>query len=287
MAIMGTIVTIEIVGVGSPDDFSGGIDRAFGWFAEVEKRCSRFDPESELRRLWESGQATSASELLFSAVEFALEVARETRGAFDPAVGTRLEARGINREYRSGLMTASGLHAGASYEDVMLDRTNRTIAFRQPLVLDLGAVAKGLAIDLAARELQPFTNFAIDAGGDLFLAGRNAAGEPWSAGIRHPVRDREVLDVVRVSDMAVCTSGNYERQHLIDPRVDSPAAALSSATVIAPTAMLADALATAAFVLGPARGIALLERHGVDGALWTTDFHRHATSGYEAFLSHA
>ena len=86
------------------------------------------------------------------------------------------------------------------------------MTLHRPLLLDLGAVAKGLAIDMAARELQPFENFAIDAGGDLYFGGCNAAGEPWSVGIRHP-RGDGLLDTLRVSDAAVCTSGDYERRH--------------------------------------------------------------------------
>ncbi len=79
--------------------------------------------------------------------------------------------------------------ARVSYRDVRLDPDRKTITLLRPLILDLGAVAKGLAIDLAARELRPFENFAIDAGGDLYLGGCNPSGEPWSVGIRHPRRE--------------------------------------------------------------------------------------------------
>ena len=80
-----------------------------------------------------------------------------------------------------------------SYRDVRLDPDRKTITLLRPLILDLGAVAKGLAIDLAARELRPFENFAVDAGGDLYLGGCSANGEPWSIGIRHPRRDNELI----------------------------------------------------------------------------------------------
>jgi thiamine biosynthesis lipoprotein len=78
----------------------------------------------------------------------------------------------------------------------------------------------------------------------------------------------------------VCTSGDYERgRHILDPRTRVPANSVASATVVAPRAMLADALATAAFVLGPAEGIALLDRMGVDGLIVTTGMERHETQG--------
>ena len=150
------------------------------------------------------------------------------------------------------------------------------------MTLDLGGVAKGLAIDMAARELMPLENFVIDAGGDLYLAGHNA-GRPWSIGIRHPQADNALLETLCVRDTAVCTSGQYERPgHILDPRDRETAQHAASVTVIAPTAMLADALATAAFVLGPPEGIALFERSGVAGVIYTPSLERYATEGLPA-----
>jgi thiamine biosynthesis lipoprotein len=129
-------------------------------------------------------------------------------------------------------------------------------------------VAKGLAVDAARAELEPFSDFSIDAGGDLYLGGNNPEGVSWSIGIRHPRRDNALIDTLRVSNQAVCTSGDYERpDHILDPRLSQPVGAVASATVVAPTAMLADSLATAAFVLGPQAGIQLLYtdgRRGID-----------------------
>ena len=100
-------------------------------------------------------------------------------------------------------------------------------------------------------------------------------------GIRHPRRDRELIDSVRVSNQAVCTSGDYERgPHIVDPRPAQPeTAVVASATVIADGAMLADALATAAFVLGPEDGIQFLTRMGVEGLIVTPDLERYETRG--------
>jgi thiamine biosynthesis lipoprotein len=290
--MMGTIVTIEVVEDGSDE----AIERAFEWFREIERLCNRFDSHSALRQLTaHPGVARPAGEILYAAVEFALAVAEETGGAFDPTVGHQMETRGFNRDYRTGHIVDTALRPDGpvSYRDVHLDPERRTVTLLRPLVLDLGAVAKGLAIDMAARELDPFENYAIDAGGDLYLAGHNAGGEPWSVGIHHPRRDREVIECLRVSNAAVCTSGDYERQgsgdeaghHLMDPRSGKSADAVVSATVVAPTAMLADALATAAFVLGPDQGIRLLERHGVDGLLVSPTLERFATRGMRSEYS--
>ncbi len=151
----------------------------------------------------------------------------------------------------------------------------------RPLVLDLGAVAKGLAIDMAALELRKFRNFMIDAGGDLYLGGLNSVDLPWSVGIRHPRIDDQLIESIRVSGQAVCTSGDYERnRHILDPRTGTEVTGVASVTVVAPTAILADALATAAFVLGPVDGIALLDRMDVNGLIITPELERFATRGF-------
>jgi thiamine biosynthesis lipoprotein len=282
--LMGTIVTIDLVG----SDDAGAIARAFEWFERVESCCSRFDDASELKQLTSLvGMAVPVSDLLYEAVRFALALAEESGGAFDPTVGYRMEALGFNQEHRTRRAVRTALDATkpVTYRDVRLDPEHRTITLLQPLVLDLGAVAKGLAIDMAVRELQPFENFAIDAGGDLYLSGCNAAQIPWSVGIRHPRADRELIESLRVSNAAVCTSGDYERRsdadvhHILDPRTGGSPGGAASVTVVAPTAMAADGLATAAFVLGPADGIRLLERQGVDGLIISRSMERHATQG--------
>lgn len=317
VAVMGTLVTIDVVGgvVGDGVDrgteqssaqLEAAVERAFGWFQQIEARCTRFDPQSELARLSAHvGVAVPASAILYEAVQFALAVAEETGGAFDPTVGAAMEMRGFNREYRSGrrIRSAPEGSGSATYRDVRLDPHRKTITLLRPLLLDLGAVAKGLAIDMAAHELRPFENFAINAGGDIYVDGHNLKGGPWSVGIRHPRVPDALIDSLRVSDCAVCTSGDYERRcpaetdaeagshHILDPRSvrsagsarsgrsGCSARAAASVTVLAPTAMLADALATAAFVLDPADGIALLERFGVDGFIITPALERHATRG--------
>jgi thiamine biosynthesis lipoprotein len=264
-AVMGTFVSIEV------DAPEAAAQLAFEWFRLVEAHCSRFDAASELRQLTD-GRPIPTSPILFEAVRFALMVAEETGGAFDPTVGGRMAARGFNRHYLTRDVTSApgSQQEGVCFRDVELDERDRTFLLRRPLTLDLGAVAKGLAVDAAAQELRAFRNFAIDAGGDLYLGGCNPRGEPWSAGIRHPHIPGELVERVRVSDGAVCTSGAYERgQHILDPRRGEAANGVASATVIAPSAMLADALATAAYVLEPEESIALMTRMGVEGLIVT------------------
>ena len=291
-APMGTVVTIQVVGHGETDALrtarADGVARAASWFDSIEDCCSRFDAESELRKLSNHiGVPTHVSPTLYEAVRFALAVADESGGAFDPTVGHRMESRGFDRHHRTGEVASSGIAAtdSVSWRDVQLDESAQTVTLLKPLVLDLGAVAKGLAVDAAARELAPFENFAIDAGGDLYLGGHNAEGAEWSVGIRHP-REETLIETLRVSNTAVCTSGDYERKnpaddrdhHIMDARTGETAAALTSVTVIAQSAMVADALATAAFALGPHDGLEFLERQGVRGVMMTSSLERLETA---------
>jgi len=298
-ASMGTVVTIHIVGGGAPADRAAqhrAAERALGWFREVERVCSRFQPTSEVSALSSRvGEPVTVTPMLFAAAHFALAVAEETDGAFDPTLGSVLEAAGFNHEHRSGWpVRIAPASNGATFRDLELDPDARTIALRRPLLLDLGAVAKGLAIDMAAKELHNdgYDNFTVDAGGDLYLAGCNAAGEPWSVGIRHPRRSDEIVESLRVSNTAVCTSGDYERRtandnaaiehHIIDPRTGASANRCASVTTLGSSAMIADALGTAAFVLGPIDGLALLERHGIDAVIVSPGLERASTSGFPA-----
>lgn len=294
---MGTVVCLRVVG--DPHAALRAIDDAYGWFQQVEAACSRFDATSELARVVAAGGSEVAvSPLLFEPLRFALAVAEASGGAFDPTVGAAMLARGHDRAWRDHARVSSDVPrftptAAPSWRDVILDPARRTVRLARPLALDLGAVAKGLAIDLAARALGEAADvdaFVIDAGGDLFAAGQAEGGAPWRVGVRHPRRPDAILATLTVRDAAVCTSGDYARPladgatHLLDPRTGRPASGIASATVIAPRAMVADALATAAAVLGAEAGIAFLEEQGVEGMLVTAAQERFATRGW---TSHA
>ena len=247
---MGTVVTIEVLDA----DAQSHIEDAFHWFDAVESCCSKFRADSELCALDTRPQVVSS--MLFETLQFALQVAEQSHGAFDPTNG-QLDA-------------------------IRLDATSKTVTLTEQVVIDLGAIAKGLAVDLAAQSLRPYRNFAINAGGDLYLAGSNAKGTPWNVAIRHP-REGENFPPIAVSDKAVCTSGDYERgSHIHDARNQRPANASLSATVVAPSAMLADALATAAYVKGPVEGIAFLHSQGVEGMIVSPSLDVHETKGFRA-----
>jgi thiamine biosynthesis lipoprotein len=292
---MDTLTTIEVVSAEASSGYAERVQQAFGWFGQVEKLCSRFDENSELSRLSASPPSVpvTVSPLLFELVSFALSVARASGGAFDPTVGHAMEISGFNRNYLTGERKTSETEASArsSCRDILLDPVDRTVTLTKALVLDLGAVAKGFAIDLAAEELRPCQNYAINAGGDILARGLSPDGTPWRIGIRHPRQPEALIDTLTVSDAAVCTSGDYERHrpggesghHLLDPETGRAVADVASVTVVAPNAMLADALSTAAFVLRAERGLDLLESQNVEGLIVSPDLQKFETKGLSRY----
>ena len=283
---MDTLVSIDVFpGPGEREPLEA-IERALGWFATVERHCSRFDPESELRRLCAqpAGTPTIVSELLFSALELGLGVSEATDGAFDITVGARLAHDGYDRNYLTGEYSGGAAETigQASWRDVRLDADRRLVALRRPLLLDLGAVAKGFAIDLAGRELALYQRWAVYAGGDLLLHDSRPQAKPFEVEIRHPRESGGVIETLALANGSVCTSGDYERgHHIVETSGASRSTTLISSTVVAPTAVIADALSTAAFLLGPRRAIRFLEAQAVEGLLFDSDLRRYETRGFK------
>ncbi|WP_314590048.1 FAD:protein FMN transferase [Paenibacillus terrigena] len=273
---MDTIINITAVSSISTEAVNTSIDRAFAAFRYVEETCSRFDSNSELRRLsLNPGVSQPVSPLLFEGLRFARQLAEITGGIFDPTVGQLLERKGFTRHYLTGFPPAPVPIplTPVSYQDIVIDEQEQTITLIKPLLLDLGAVAKGLAVDLATRELENYDGYLIDAGGDIFAGGRNERDEPWQIGIQHPLQTDQNICVLRISDMAVCTSGSYERRspldggthHLLNPYTEKSSGELISCTVVAPFTMLADGLSTAVFLLEQRRGLEMLESMNFEG----------------------
>jgi thiamine biosynthesis lipoprotein len=279
---MDTIVTIKVVSDQSEQVLNAAINQAVKQFYQVEQTCSRFDPESELMRLSrQTGAEVSVSPILFQSIKFAVEIAEETDGAFDPTIGRRMEMRGFSRNYMTQTQICSPFADGktVSYKNIIVNDRNRSVRLTEPLVVDLSAVAKGMAIDLAAKNLRDsgYEHFMIEAGGDTYVGGCNEKQLPWRIGIRDPKNRSKLIGTVLISDSAICTSGDYERlssavpgeNHLIDPHSDISPQNISSCTVIAPFAMLADAFSTAVFVMGADCGLKKIEDIGLDCVMIT------------------
>ncbi|PLX83527.1 MAG: hypothetical protein C0617_11415 [Desulfuromonas sp.] len=294
--LMGTVVEITALGA-DPGGLDEAVEAAFEEMARIERLMSSHLSGSEVARLSAAPEGLEVSAETSEVLELALTVFEESGGAFDPALG-RLKAlwsiesdhpRVPSREQvRTALATAGP--GALQMEGRRVDKKSSETS------VDLGGVAKGYAIDRAVDVLRRagISSASVNAGGDLRLLG-DKGGRPWKIGLQHPRRQGELLATLDLEGVAVVTSGDYERyferdgiryHHLFDPHSGYPASLCRSVTVVAPRADLADALATAAFVLGPERGLSLLEgRPGVEGLVVAADGSRSATSGLEGRLS--
>ncbi len=249
-------------------------------FGEWESILSRFRPESELSRLnARAGRPIAVSSLLYDVVASALGAARATRGAFDPTLLPDLVRLGYDRTFADLPADASGAarrlpFLGGQWHGVRVDSERRRILLPHAAALDVGGIAKGMAVDAALDRLEHELGIGtalVDAGGDLAVRGLPPGQRSWRIAIEGTTRP------VALRHGALATSGSsrrcwlqdgIRRHHLIDPRTGEPTTSgLSSVTVAAATCRQAEVGATAVFVLGATAGATLLERHGLAGLL--------------------
>lgn len=287
---MDTVVDIQVIqqDTTSKEEAEAKVDRAFEAFRKVEQACSRFSRDSELMLVCQViEKPVQISPFLYEPLKFALEIAKLTDGRFDPTIGKVLEQQGYNCHYLTKERMESPSAESVTYRDIVLDEHSHTLFLKKQLLIDLGAVAKGFAIDLAANELKGCKGFVVNAGGDLFAGGQDQYGSPWRIGIQHPSKKDEIIHVVEISDQAICTSGSYERRnetipgmhHIINPVTGYSPNQWVSGSVIAPFAMMADAFSTAAFLLGSEKGKELIENVGLEGYFITPDLKTEKVGG--------
>jgi thiamine biosynthesis lipoprotein len=208
-------------------------------------------------------------------VAAALRAASASDGRFDPAVGEASELWDVlNRHEPPPDDKVKRLAARGFWRKVDLSQGNEPrVRFDDPdLHIDLGAIAKGYAIDRAGARLRDIgiRHAIVTVGGDLITIGGSPEGEPWSVGIRSPHDRRALAATLAVSDKAVCTSGDYERffrwrgkqyHHLIDPLTAAPRiTGFHSSTVTASRCIDADAASTSVFGLPHEEAIVIAHR---------------------------
>jgi len=203
-------------------------------------------------------------------------------GAFDVTYASV----GRYYDYRAGKRpddaTVQKAIEAIDYRHVEIDAAGRRVRYRHPQVyVDLGGIAKGYAVDRAIGILQAagITHGAVSAGGDSRIIG-DRFGQPWTVGIRDPRHEGEVSALLPLLDTAISTSGDYERyfdedgvrhHHILDPETGRAARRSWSVTILGPDATLTDGLSTSVFVLGPEKGMALIDRlPGVDAIIIDT-----------------
>ncbi|MGW2640885.1 FAD:protein FMN transferase [Streptomyces sp. NPDC001348] len=279
----------------------------------VDAACSRFRPDSELSRVNAAGgAAVSVSALFAEALDVALHAAEVTGGVVDPTVGTAVRALGYGSTFAA--LTFAALRPqdlgpvrpagpGADWRAVAWDRTARRLRLPPGVALDLGATAKALAADRAARRAAEVTGrgVLVNLGGDL-----SAAGDPPPGGWRIAVADDHAAPgtagrpTVSITEGGLATSGTAVRtwrrgerrvHHIVDPRTgDNPAPVWRTVSVAAVSCVAANTASTEAVVVGE-RALGRLRRAGlparlvrVDGAVervcgWPADTAARTTAG--------
>ena len=244
--------------------------------AQVERRMSTYQPDSELSRFNRApvGEPIVVSAPLYVVTATALRLAEETGGALDPTVAPLVALWGFGANASTTPPTPGAIRAARAevgYRRLALDQASATLTKTAPLTLDLSSVAKGYAVDRIAETLAAAgcASYLVELGGELRVAGGGPGGRPWRVGVESPAGGEPVA-VLAVREGAVATAGNYRQllqlagrpvSHVIDPRSGQPVAHdLASATVVAPTALVADGYATALLVLGPEAGMRFAER---------------------------
>lgn len=202
---------------------------------------------------------------LFAVLQLADRLHRDTAGAFDLTAGPLSRVWGF--DHRQGRLPADDQIAEAlrlvGWEKVELDVDENRIRFRQPgIEVNLNGIGKGYALDRAGELLvdEGVEHFLLHGGRSTLLArGQRTGQRGWTARLRHPLRPQQTIAEFELEDQALSTSGSATQSfviggkrygHLIDPRIGWPAGGMHSATVIAPTAALADGLSTAFYVMG-------------------------------------
>jgi thiamine biosynthesis lipoprotein len=265
LVVMGTFLKVEMVGEDRPAALAGS-EAAAREIERIDRLLSTWTRGGPLDRLNRSaaGEAVAVGGETEKLLEEVMAWSRRTAGAFDPTVLPLVRAWGLRDEGRiPGPEELAGALAAVGGRNFRLDPAAETASRLAPDAgIDEGAWGKGYALDRGAAAAAGVPEAVLDLGGQVLVRGRRAVG---IADPRH--RGRSAASVL-VENASLSTSGNSERGktvsgrrigHLLDPRTGQPAPDFGSASVLAPSGLVADILSTAFFVLGPRRGLELSE----------------------------
>jgi thiamine biosynthesis lipoprotein len=284
---MGTLVSITAIHP-SRDRAQDAMGHAFEEMDRVVGLLNRYDPDSAVTCLTLEGHIDGPPPELSRVVSLGKDYHRLSHGAFDITVQPLVDLFGggasippgglagangaraprvpsatrppIEREILEALQLIDGRAVRVRSRSISLDKDGMGVT--------LDGIAKGYVVDVMADRLRThgIRDYLINAGGDIRTGGKREDGEPWRVAVQDPLKDGQYPDVVALPEGAVATSGSYEiyfdrertRHHIVSGETGRSPQPCQSVTVVAPTAVAADALATAAFVMGPQRGLAFI-----------------------------
>jgi len=289
---MGTVWNIEVVDHGRQAEARHAVNQAYDELARIEALMSEWRPHSPISQVDAAAgkHAVEVPEELRAILERSIRYSEKTQGTFD------ITWRGMGNIWHFDdsfqVPTKAAVEAARRNIDYRAIRINgNSIYLPEGKNIGLGGIAKGYAVNRAVEVLQRagFGDCLVDGGGDVRVSGTNR-GQPWRLGIQNPRGQHgELLGVVRVTNRAVVSSGDYERfrivngvryHHIIDPRTGWPADKSASVTVISDDAEQGVVLDKAIFILGPEEGLALARAEKVDALLIDPQGRQYATPGF-------
>ena len=276
---MGTTVTFIAFTNARVDETAAraALTQALGEMRRLETLMSEWRDDSEIGRVnSHAGEAVTVSPETLDVVQKGLWAGKVSGGVFDITFQAMsgLWKFGSAEDARPVLPSPAAVAAArklVDYRKVEVSETEHTVRLAKAQKMGLGGIAKGYIVDRAARVLreQGLDSFLVQAGGDLYGAGRKPDGSHWVSGIQDPrAAPGRYFATIDLDDHAFSTAGDYARSyvlggkryhHIIDPRTGYPATACRSVTVWAPDAFIADAVDDAVFILGPEKGLPLVE----------------------------
>jgi thiamine biosynthesis lipoprotein len=276
---MGT--RIQMVAYTSASNDEAAVRRAmqsaYAEMRQLEQRMSEWRADSELSEInRRAGAPIRVSPDTFEVISKSLWASKISEGTFDISFAKlgELWKFGDAAEKEPRVPSKGEIAARqklVDYRRIRLDSAASTVTIAPGSKLGLGGIAKGYIVDCAARALRraKLDSFLVQAGGDLYGAGKKPDGAPWVSGIQDPRgKQGQFFATIELTDRAFSTAGDYARvffkdgkryHHIIDPRTGYPATLSRSVTIWAPDATTADAIDDGVFILGPEKGLALVE----------------------------
>jgi thiamine biosynthesis lipoprotein len=280
--VMGTTLRIAVAAPSRPEGIRA-IEDAFEAVRRVDGLLSTWRDDSEIARLNQApvGQPVHLSPLLYALLRDAARWVDLTGGAFDPAIGSLIDAWDLRGQGRtpSSEALARARAAGGIGHFVFADSAHTATRTDSASWLDTGGFGKGVALGEARRALlrRHVTAGRLNFGGQVLVIGRDPSGADWTVPVAHPARRAEPAARLRLRDRSASTSSQSEHfvtvggkrlGHIVDPRTGRPVPAWGSVTVVAEDPAAADAASTALLVLGPEAGAKWAEGRDDMGVLF-------------------
>lgn len=281
--LMDTLITINVVS-DSEDKAEKAIGSAFSVIEDLDNKLNFFSDKSELFMINKNAGISEVKVSLetLDVIEKAVFVSEMTEGSFDPTIGPEISLWDFNAHKKPDDKSIKARLNLVNYKLIVIDKEKSTVYLKKKgMLIDLGGIAKGYAADKAVEELKKHGVKAVlvSCAGDIRAFGLKPDGKAWKVGIRNPRqkgKENEVIATIELKDMAVSTSGDYERyfiidniryHHILDPKTGYPASGVQSVSVMTEKGVNTDAFSTAIFVLGPVRGFKIFEKMGFEGVI--------------------